>query len=85
MVSDIPAGDGKLVNLFLQCSSHLFCFGGGGGGLLPNKIMWASSNIFSLQYRSGPREFVLLFLAAEWVFLTVIASDRPATHISLFR
>jgi hypothetical protein len=31
LVSDIPAGDGKLVNLFLRCTVYLFTQGRGEG------------------------------------------------------
>jgi hypothetical protein len=43
LVSDIPAGDGKMANSFLQCTSHEGGFrahteGGGGAGALMNLI-----------------------------------------------
>ncbi len=38
LVSDVPAGDGKLVNLFLRCSPfNPFLPGGGGGSVLDDK------------------------------------------------
>jgi hypothetical protein len=79
LISDIPAGDGKTANSFLQCIEEFFSLSLSWKKLYPEFNL---EEIFSLSLRSSER-LVYLELALEEGFLRVELARHEVNQVSV--